>query len=158
MQEQVERESVAITVKASKLTSETLAKVLATVGRKIKKEHHNDKTLRGRQTVKELMGHSVPTSTIPIDGDRGLFEHVARKWHVDYAFHKVGPKKYLLLFKTGQADAITGAFSEYSARMMKRAKDNRSPVMEDLKKSAERVERERPKHKERKREREAVHE
>ena len=154
MQEQIERESIAITLKASKLTSETLAKVLALIGQKIQNEHHKEKTPYGRQTVKELMGHNAPTSTIPIDGDKGLFEHIARKWHVDYAFHRIGPKKYLLLFKTAQADAITGAFSEYCARMMKRSKDDRSPVMDDLKKSAERVERERPKHRERKRERE----
>jgi len=104
------------------------------------------------------MNHNVPTNTIPIEGDKGLFEKVARKWNVDYAFHKTGPDKYLLLFKSGQADSITAAFAEYSSEVMKRAKDKRPPVMEVMKKAAERAERERPKHKERTREREAARE
>lgn len=158
MQEQIDREAVAITVKASKLTARTLAKVLAAVGRKIQKEHRKAQTPRGRQSVKKLMNHNVPTDVIPIEGDNGLFDKVARKWNVDYAFHKTGPEKYLLLFKTGQAGAITSAFSEYSALVMKRAKDKRPPIMEELKKAAERAEHERPKHKERNREREAIRE
>jgi hypothetical protein len=108
--------------------------------------------------VKKLMNHNVPTNTIPIEGDRGLFERVARKWNVDYAFHKTGPKKYLLLFKSGQADAITGALSEYSKAVMKRARDNRPPIREEVERAAERAERERPKHKERNRAREVTRE
>lgn len=153
MQEQIERESIAIAVKASRLTAIALAKVLKAVSQKIQKEHNKAKPPHGMQSVKELMKQNVPTNTIPIEGDKGLFESIARKWNVDYAFHKTGHKKYLLLFKTGQADAITAAFSEYSARVMKRAKDKRTPIMEEMKKANERTERERPKHKERKRER-----
>ena len=132
--------------------------MLAAIGRKIQKEHRKAQTPQGRQSVKKLMNHNVPTDVIPVEGDKGLFDKVARKWNVDYAFHKTGPDKYLLLFKTGQAGVITSAFSEYSALVIKRAKDKRPPVMEELKKAAERAERERPKHKEHKREREAVRE
>ena len=115
MQEQIEREAIAVTVKASSLTSRVLAKALSAVVRKIRNERNIANIHHGRQSVKKLMGQNVPTSTIPIEGDKGLFEHIARKWNVDYAFHKTGQKKYLLLFKAGQADAITGAFSKYSA-------------------------------------------
>ena len=156
MQEQVEREAIAVTLKASKLTAKGLAKALMAVVRKIQKTHNETEAPHGRQSVKELMKHNVPTSTIPIEGDRGLFDKVARKWEVDYAFHKTGPDKYLLLFKSGQADAITAAFSEYSNLVMKRARDKRPPIMDEMNKAKERVDRERPKHKERKREREAV--
>ncbi|MDL2273925.1 PcfB family protein [Oscillospiraceae bacterium OttesenSCG-928-G22] len=158
MQEQIDREAVAVTVKASKLTAQVLAKVLSAVGRKIQKEHRKAQTPHGRQSVKKLMNHNVPTNTIPIDGDKGLFDKVARKWKVDYAFHKTGPDKYLLLFKTGQADAITAAFSEYSSLVVRRAKDKRPPVMEEFAKAKERSEREKPKHKERKRSREVARE
>ena len=158
MQEQIDREAIAITLKASKLTAKGLAKALAALVRKIQKEHQKAQTPRGKQSIKKLMNHNVATNTIPIDGDKGLFDKVARKWNVDYAFHKTGPEKYLLLFKSGQADAITAALSEYSAEVMKRARDKRPPIMERLKTAAERAERERPKHKERKLEREAARE
>jgi len=146
LQEQIDREAVAVTMKASKITAKGLAKVLAVVGRKIAKEYQKRQTPHGEQSVKKLMNHNVPTNTIPIEGDKGLFEKVARKWHVDYAFHKTGENKYLLLFKAGQADAITAAFKEYGAEVVKRDKDKRPPVMEEMKKAAERAERERPKH------------
>jgi hypothetical protein len=158
LQEQIDREAVAVTMKASKITAKGLAKLLMAVARKIIKEHQKRQTPHGEQSVKKLMNHNVPTNTIPIEGDKGLFEQVARKYHVDYAFHKTGENKYLLLFKAGQADSITAAFKEYGAEVVKRAKDKRPPVMEEMKKAAELAERERPKHKERIRKKEVVRE
>ena len=158
MQEQIDRESIAITVKASKLTAQAFAKILTAVAKKIHKGYIKGQTPHGEQSVKKLMNHNVPTNTIPIDGDKGLFEKVARKYHVDYAFHKTDKNKYLLLFKSGQGDAITAAFSEYSSEVMKRAKDKRPPVMDEMKKAAERAEKERPKHKERTRKKEVTRE
>ena len=158
MQEQIDRESVAITMKATKLTAKGLATVLKAAARWIGKKHKEAQTPHGKQSVKKLMNHNVPTNTIPIEGDSGLFEKVARKWSVDYAFHKTDKNKYLLLFKSGQADAITAAFSEYSAEVMKRAKDKRPRVMDEFAKAAERAERDIPKHKERSRKREVTRE
>ena len=158
MQEQIDRESIAITLKASKLTSQTLAKALKSAAGWIAQKHREAQTPHGEQSVKKLMNHNVPTSTIPIEGDKGLFEKVARKWHVDYAFHKTGANKYLLLFKSGQADAITAAFSEYSRLVMQRARDRRPPVLDEMRRAAERTEHERPQHRERRREREVTRE
>lgn len=155
MQEQVERESIAIMVKASKLTAQALAKVLKFTVERIKENRGKAQPLQGKQSVKSLMKHGVPTSTIPIEGDAGLFERVARKWNVDYAFHQTDKDKYLLLFKSGQADAITEAFTEYSKRVMKRA-NQRPPVKEEMKRAEEKAKRENAKNKERKRERSAV--
>ena len=158
MQEQIDREAVAITVKASKLTAIGLAKVLKAAAGWFAKKHREAQTPHGKQSVKKLMNHNAPTSTVPIEGDTGLFDKVARKWNVDYAFHKTDKDKYLLLFKSGQADAITAAFSEYSALVMKRARDRRPPVMEEYAKATERAERERPRNKERSRQREVTRE
>ena len=158
MQEQIDREAVAVTLKTSKLTAKGLAQVLAALARKIQKEHRKAQTPHGRQSVKKLMKHNVPTNTISIDGDKGLFEKVARKWNVDYAFHKTGKNKYLLLFKSGQADAITAAFSEYSNIVVRRARDRRPPVMEEMRRAAEQAEREQTTRPERRREREVVRE
>jgi len=141
LQEQIDREAIAITLKASKLTSQTLAKALKFAAGWIAQKHREAQTPHGEQSVKKLMNHNVPTSTIPIEGDKGLFEKVARKWNVDYAFHKTGANKYLLLFKSGQADAITSAFSEYSAEALKRARDKRPPIMDEMKKANEKVKR-----------------
>jgi hypothetical protein len=87
-----------------------------------------------------------------------MFDKVARKWGIDYSFHQTGEKKYLLLFKSAQADAVTAAFAEYSALVMKREKDKKPPVNEQFKQAAKEAEGTRPKHKERKRERETVRE
>ena len=156
MQEQIDREAIAITLKSSKLSAKVLAKAFMLVVNKIQKEYKNAQTPHGKQSVKKLMNHNVPTSTIPIEGDKGLFDKYARAWKVDYAFHKTGPNKFLLLFKSGQADAITSAFSDYSKHVMKQARDKRTPIMQILKDASMQVERDKPKYKELKRERGAV--
>ena len=110
----------------------------------------------GRQSVKKLMGHGAATNSIELSGDTKAFDRVARKWNVDYAFYKTGPDKYLLFFKSGQADAITACFSEYSRRVLKRSKSQRVPIREQLKRAAAELARQ-PSHK-KERAREAVHE
>ena len=151
MQEDIDNRTVALSVKATKLTAQGLAKVLAAALRKIQKVHRDGQTPQGRQSVKKLMNHRAATSTIPLDGDTKMFDRVARKWNVDYSFHKTGPNKYLLLFKSGQADAITAAFSEYTKLVMARAKDRRPPMREQLQRFAELV-KARPQERERTRE------
>ena len=139
MQEEVERKTIAVTVSTSKITGRILAKVLGAVYNKIKKEHLKAQTPKGKQSVKKLMNHNVSTKTIPIDNETRLFDRVARKWNVDYAFRKVGPNKHVLLFKAGQADAITLAFSEYTKRFMQREQNKRPSIMEQMKKFGERA-------------------
>jgi len=130
-------------VKASKLTARGLAYVVRAVGRKIAKAHRAKQTPHGKQTVKKLMAHGTSTSSLELSGDTKLFDRVARKWNVDYAFYQTEPGKYLLFFKSGQADAMTACFSEYSRQptipeQMKQAeqqlakekppKENRAPA------------------------------
>ena len=122
MQEDIERRSVAISVTATKLTGRVLAKAFEAVMRKIRQGRDNAQTPQGRQSVKKLMNHRANTNAIPLDGDTRLFDRVARKYNVDYAFRKTGPKKYMLFFKAGQADAITQCFSEYTKRAMKKSR------------------------------------
>ena len=143
-------------MKASKLTARSLAYALQAVGRKIAKEYRASKTPHGKQSVKKLMAHGVATNSIELSGDTKTFDRVARKWNVDYAFYKTGQDKYLLFFKSGQADAITACFSEYSRRVMKRSKSRRVPIREQLKRAAAELARQ-PSHK-KERAREAVHE
>ena len=130
--------------------------MVAAVGRKIAKEHRARQIPHGKQTVKQLMRHGVSTNSLELSGDTKSCDRVARKWKVDYAFYKTGPDKYLLFFTSGQADAITACFSEYSRRVLKRSKSQRVPIREQLKRAAAELARQ-PSHK-KERAREAVHE
>ena len=105
--------------------------------------------------MRQLMGHGAATNSIEVESPKD-FDRVAQRWNVDYAFYKTGPDKYLLFFKSGQADAITACFSEYSRRVLKRSKSQRVPIREQLKRAAAELARQ-PSHK-KERAREAVHE
>ena len=143
-------------MKASKLTARSLAYALRAVGRKIAKEYRASKTPHGKQSVKKLMAHGVATNSIELSGDTKTFDRVARKWNVDYAFYKAGPDKYLLFFKSGQADAITACFSEYSKKVLNKSKSRRTPIREQLKQGADQLAKDKSHKKERTKE--VVHE
>ena len=136
-------------MKASKLTARSLAYALRAVGRKIAKEYRESKTPHGKQSVKKLMAHGVVTNSIELSGDTKTFDRVARKWNVDYAFYKAGPDKYLLFFKSGQADAITACFSEYSKKVLNKSKSRRTPIREQLKQGADQLAKDKPHKRER---------
>ena len=133
--EDVSRRTIAVSIKATKLTGRVLAQACL--------------------AVRQLMGHGAATNSIEVESPKD-FDRVARRWNVDYAFYKTGPDKYLLFFKSGQADAITACFSEYSRRVLKRSKSRRVPIREQLKRAAAELARQ-PSHK-KERAREAVHE
>mgnify|MGYP000506085329 CR=1 FL=1 len=135
-------------MKASKLTARGLAYVLRAVGRKIAKAHREAQTPHGKQSVKKLMAHGTATNSIEVDAPK-VFDRVARKWNVDYAFYKTGPDKYLLFFKTGQADAMTACFSEYSRKVLDKSKSRRVPIREQLKRAADQLAKDKPRQKER---------
>ena len=88
------------------------------MGLKIAKAHRAKQTPHGKQTVKKLMAHGTSTNSLELSGDTKLFDRVARKWNVDYAFYQTEPGEYLLFFKSGQADAMTACFSEYSRKVL----------------------------------------
>ena len=133
--EDISRRTIAESIKASKLTARGLACVLGAIARKIAKHHRAKQTPHGRQTVGQLMGHGAATNSIEVEAP-ALFDRVARKWNVDYAFYQVAPDKHLLFFKAGQADAITACFSEYSKRLLKRTKSAKAPIREQIKEAA----------------------
>lgn len=153
--EDISRRTIAVSMRAGKLTARSLAYVLRAVGRKIAKAHREAQTPHGKQSVKKLMAHGTATNSIEVDAPK-VFDRVARKWNVDYAFYKVAPDKHLLFFKSGQADAITACFSEYSKRLLKRTKSTKAPIREQLKEAADLLARQ-PSHK-KERAREAAHE
>ena len=120
-----------------------LAQALQAAGRKIAKTRREHQTPHGRQTVRQLMAHGAATNSIEIEAPR-QFDRVARRFNVDYAFYKTG-----LFFKSGQADAVTACFSEYSKRLLKRSKSSRVPIREQLKRAEDQLAKEKPRKKER---------
>ncbi|WP_207742781.1 PcfB family protein [Intestinimonas butyriciproducens] len=139
--EEVSRSSIAITVRASKLTARGLAYVLGAAARQIRKAQREGNAPHGKQSARKLMRHGGDTSGMELPGDTRLFDRVARRWGVDYAIRPVEKGKYLLLFKAKQADAITGCFQEYSRRVLNRGKDRRVPIREQFKRAQELVKR-----------------
>ena len=134
--EDVSRRTIAVSIKATKLTGRVLAQVCLAVGRKIKKMYRARQTPHGKQTVRQLMGHGATTNSIEVESPKD-FDRVARRWNVDYAFYKNGDGKYLLFFKSKQADAITACFGEYSHRIMDRPRARRVPILERMKRAGE---------------------
>lgn len=122
--------------------------MLRAAGRQIAKRHKKAQRPHGRQSVKKLMAHGENVNSIEVEAPK-LFDRMARRFHVDYAFYKTGPDKYLLFFKAGQADAMTACFSEYSRKVLSKAKSNRVPIREQLKQAADQLSKEKPKQKER---------
>lgn len=71
--------------------------MLAAAGRQIAKRHRVAQRPHGRQSVKKLMGHGETVNSIEVEAPK-LFDRMARRFHVDYAFYQTGPDKYLLFF------------------------------------------------------------
>ena len=134
--EDISRRTIALSIQTGKLTARALAWALRAAGRKIQKERRAHEPPHGRQSVKQLMKQGEATNSLPVEAPRE-FDRVARRWNVDYAFYKNGDGKYLLFFKSKQADAITACFGEYSHRIMDRPRARRVPILERMKRAGE---------------------
>ena len=150
MQEEVNQKTVALSIRAAKLSGKVLAAALGKIIQAEKKHHQKALTPKGRQSVKKLMNHYSGKSAMPYVGAPKDFDRIAKEFHVDYAFHKVSPGHYLLFFKANQADAVTAAFQKYSDKVLGRKKDKAS-ILGQLRKFTEAV-KDRPKEKQRTRE------
>ena len=128
MQEEVENRTVTLAVRSAKLTGDVLKQAISKY-LAYRKEKSRSKTAlsvkpSGKQTVKELIGQNQGVSNIEVT-EKNIkgFERVARKYGVDYAVKKDCSgeiPKYLVFFKTRDADALTAAFTEYSRKAEKK--------------------------------------
>ena len=143
MQEEVENRTVALAISTSKLTGHVLKVAIlkflaAQQNKKINKIHEIP---HGKQSVKDLAKQNQGLSNIEVtDKNIKSFESVAKKYGVDFAVKKdksVTPPKYLVFFKGRDADAITAAFTEFTAKTMRNAE--RPSVLAQLKKFTELV-------------------
>jgi hypothetical protein len=119
LQEQVNDKTVALSVKAAKLTGRLLAKAMQAFLKKAREPTYK----HGKQSVKSLTKQGVSLTNIEIGGNNiGDFKRVARKYNVDFALKRddsEAPPKWLVFFKAKDADALTAAFKEYSKAALK---------------------------------------
>lgn len=132
MQEEVTGKSVALIIDDAKMSEQVLEKTLQKFLEAQKNK--SPKMHRGKQTLKQLAGQNAGLANIEIsDKNVKVFTHVAKKYHVDFALKKdttAEQPRYLVFFKSRDADAITAAFQEFASRKMSR--DEKPSVRERL--------------------------
>ena len=122
MQEEVTQKTIAFSIKSAKLTIQVLQaaarKFLETQNKGKTKLHH------GQQSLKQLKKHGAALSNIEItDANIGLFKPCAKKYDIDYTLRKdssTHPPRYIVIFKTKQADNLEQAFKEFTAKKLSR--------------------------------------
>lgn len=127
MQDEVNEKTVALSIKAAKLTAAMLQaaikKLLAEGKKQLDKQALPKK---GKQSLKQLMKHSTGVSNIEItDENIKAFAATAKKYGIDFALKKDAtetPPRYLVFFKGRDADVLTAAFKEFSAKKLTQEK------------------------------------
>ena len=140
MQEEVEQRTVTLAVSTSKMTANVLKSAISKylAYRKEKAKNGPVKPC-GKQSVKQLVQQDKGVSNIEIT-DKNIkdLERIARTYGVDFALKKdkTGEiPKYLVFFKARDADALTAAFKEYTAKTDR--KKERPSVLQKLRKFKE---------------------
>lgn len=132
MQEEVTGKSVALIIDGAKMSEQVLEKALQKFLEAQKNK--SPKIHRGKQTLKQLAGQNAGLANIEIsDKNIKAFTHVAKKYHVDFALKKdttAEQPRYLVFFKSRDADAMTAAFQEFASRKMGR--DEKPSIRERL--------------------------
>ena len=114
MQEEVNHEIIAVSVQATQLSADVLAKMFD----KFLREYHNLKdNMHGKVTLKDLMKENAGAATIEINEKNiKAFERTARKYSIDFAVKKdvnMEPPKYIVFFKARDKDVMAEAFKEF---------------------------------------------
>ena len=126
MQDEVNEKTVAISIKATKLTAALLQAAMKKLLAQAKKQLDKQATPHGKQTFKQLMKQNAGVSNIEItEGNIKAFESTAKKYGIDFALKKdttENPPRYLVFFKGRDADVLTAAFKEFSAKKLTQEK------------------------------------
>ena len=124
MQEEVTQKTIALAISTTKMTSAVLAKAL----RKLLEEQKNksQQLPKGKQTLKNLMKQNTALSNLEITNDNiKAFSSTAKKYGLDFSLKKdssTDPPRYLVFFKGRDADVMTAAFQEFTAKRLSQEK------------------------------------
>ena len=124
MQDEINEKIVALSIKGAKLSAVMLQKAMKKLLEEMKKQQ--GKPPQGKQTLKQLMKQNAGVSNIEItEGNIKAFENTAKKYGIDFALKKdttESPPRYLVFFKGRDADVLTAAFKEFSAKKLTQEK------------------------------------
>ena len=139
MQEEVDRKTIALSMKTGKLTAQVLQAAL----KKYLQHRAKGKTTlhHGQQSLKQLKKHGAALSNIEItDANIGLFKPCAKKYGVDFTLRKdatTQPPHYIVIFKAKDADNMEQAFKEFTAKKLQR--EERPSIRKDIAASKEKA-------------------
>ena len=139
MQDEINERTVALYIKTGKLTAAILQQAMKALLKEGKGQL--TKAPHGKQTLKQLMKQNAGVSNIEITKDNiKAFERTAKKYGIDFALKKDStetPPRYLVFFKGRDADALTAAFKEFSAKKLnKEQKPSIRKLLSSLKEKA----------------------
>ena len=123
MQDEVNEKVVSLAIKTSKLTAGVLQSAIKALLKKGKGQL--TKAPHGKVTMRQLMKQNAGVSNIEItDSNIKAFESTAKKYNIDFSLKKVKGEqtRYLVFFKGRDADVMTAAFQEFSAKKLNRDK------------------------------------
>ena len=139
MQEEVDQKTIALSMKAGKLTAQVLQAAL----KKYLQHRAKGKTTlhHGQQSLKQLKKHGAALSNIEItDANIGLFRPCAKKYGVDFTLRKdatTQPPHYIVIFKAKDSDNMEQAFKEFTAKKLQR--EERPSIRKDIAASKEKA-------------------
>ena len=126
LQEEITQKTLALCVEASKMTAQLLQQAMKKVLADMEKHKKNPQLRHGKQTLRQLMKHNTGVSNIEItDQNIRTFSATAKKYGIDFALKKDTSgeiPRYLVFFKGRDADVITAAFREFSAKNLEKEK------------------------------------
>jgi len=143
-QDQINEKMISLVIKGNKITAKLLYKALTKLLAELEKQGKKmvaPKTYKGKQSVKDLVRQGAGVTNIEItDANIKAFEPYARKYGIDFALKKDAtetPPKWLVFFKARDADAMTAAFKEFTAKAVKRTGPEKPSLLNALKQAKE---------------------
>ena len=126
LQEEITQKTLALCVETGKMTAQLLQQAMKKVLADMEKHKKNPQLRHGKQTLRQLMKHNTGVSNIEItDQNIWAFSATAKKYGIDFALKKDTSgeiPRYLVFFKGRDADVITAAFREFSAKNLEKEK------------------------------------
>ena len=121
----MENKTIALAINGTKLTGRAFKAAIAKyLAHRCAVKAQKDVIPHGKQTVKQLVGQNQGVSNVELtDPSIRAFERIARKYGVDYAVKRDranDPPRFLIFFKSRDADALTAAMQEYAGKKVRR--------------------------------------
>lgn len=136
MQEEVSRQTIAYSVKVTKMTGKVFLEVIKAASKKI--QSHKAKSSQqpiGQVKIKELAkGGGLSNIELPSNKVQN-FDRIARKYGIQYTIKKdktTNPPRFLVFFNGKNTDALQQAFREFTHKEMKRSNQKKPSLHQKL--------------------------